>query len=167
MYCTQTYLHILCIHAQIQQVSTAVRLCDGAIVVVDAVEGVCPQVCCSLCAHLQNTYPLVYLPLSCPSSPPLSSLPFFLPLLFLSSSLFSPFLPLSPFPLSRLSPCSLLLLPPLVNLQTQVVLQQAWVEGIKPCLVLNKIDRLITELKYTPTEAHYHLQQVLEQVCLI
>ena len=161
MYCTQTHLHILCIHAHIQQVSTAVRLCDGAIVVVDAVEGVCPQVCCSLCAH---PYPLVYLP---PSSPPLSSPS-------LSSSLFSsflppssPFLPLSPFPLSRLSPCSLLLLPPLVNLQTQVVLQQAWVEGIKPCLVLNKIDRLITELKYTPTEAHYHLQQVLEQVCLI
>lgn len=26
------------------QVSTAVRLCDGAIVVVDVVEGVCPQV---------------------------------------------------------------------------------------------------------------------------
>lgn len=61
---------------------------------------------------------------------------------------------------------SLFLFPPLINLQTQAVLQQAWVEGIKPCLVLNKIDRLITELKYTPTEAHYHLQQVLEQVCL-
>ena len=27
------------------EVSTAVRLCEGAIVVVDVVEGVCPQVC--------------------------------------------------------------------------------------------------------------------------
>ena len=74
------------------EVSTGLRLCDGAIVVVDAVEGVCPQ--------------------------------------------------------------------------TQVVLQQAWVEGIKPCLVINKLDRLILELHYTPTEAYYHLQQILEQVCV-
>ncbi|XP_022107029.1 elongation factor-like GTPase 1 [Acanthaster planci] len=72
------------------EVSTATRLCDGALVVVDVVEGVCPQ--------------------------------------------------------------------------THVVLRQAWLEHITPCLVLNKIDRLISELKYTPQEAHLRLQQVLEQV---
>nr|XP_026695033.1 elongation factor-like GTPase 1 isoform X1 [Ciona intestinalis]XP_026695034.1 elongation factor-like GTPase 1 isoform X1 [Ciona intestinalis] len=72
------------------EVCTAVRLCDGAIVVVDVVEGVCPQ--------------------------------------------------------------------------THAVLRQAWLEKLSPILVLNKIDRLITELKFTPEEAHLHLQQVLEQV---
>ncbi|CAJ1048662.1 elongation factor-like GTPase 1 [Xyrichtys novacula] len=72
------------------EVSTAVRLCDGAIVVVDAVEGVCPQ--------------------------------------------------------------------------TQVVLRQAWLEDIKPVLVINKIDRLIGELKLTSQEAYSHLQKILEQV---
>jgi putative ribosome biogenesis GTPase RsgA len=48
--------------------------------------------------------------------------------------------------------------------QTHAVLRQAWLEGIKPCLVLNKIDRLITELKQSPLEAFMHLQKVLEQV---
>uniref|UniRef100_A0A1A8JE88 Elongation factor-like 1 n=2 Tax=Nothobranchius kuhntae TaxID=321403 RepID=A0A1A8JE88_NOTKU len=72
------------------EVSTAVRLCDGAIVVVDAVEGVCPQ--------------------------------------------------------------------------TQVVLRQAWLENIKPVLLINKIDRLILELKLTSLEAFTHLQKILEQV---
>ncbi|XP_062868569.1 elongation factor-like GTPase 1 [Trichomycterus rosablanca] len=72
------------------EVSTAVRLCDGAIVVVDAVEGVCPQ--------------------------------------------------------------------------TQAVLRQAWLENIRPVLVLNKIDRLIVELKLSPQEAYTHLQKILEQV---
>ena len=72
------------------EVSTAVRLCDGAIVVVDVVEGVQPQ--------------------------------------------------------------------------TKVVLQQAWQEGIKPVLVLNKLDRLIVELKLDPLSAYVHLAQVLEQV---
>nr|XP_010778055.1 PREDICTED: uncharacterized protein LOC104952841 [Notothenia coriiceps] len=72
------------------EVSTAVRLCDGAIVVVDAVEGVCPQ--------------------------------------------------------------------------TQVVLRQAWLENIRPVLVINKIDRLILELKLSSQEAFIHLQKILEQV---
>uniref|UniRef100_A0A8C4QLF5 Elongation factor-like 1 n=1 Tax=Eptatretus burgeri TaxID=7764 RepID=A0A8C4QLF5_EPTBU len=72
------------------EVSTAVRLCDGALVVVDVVEGVCPQ--------------------------------------------------------------------------THAVLRQAWLEHIRPCLVINKIDRLITELKLTPSEAHVQIQKVLEQV---
>ncbi|KAF7643354.1 hypothetical protein LDENG_00241150, partial [Lucifuga dentata] len=72
------------------EVSTAVRLCDGAVIVVDAVEGVCPQ--------------------------------------------------------------------------TQAVLRQAWLENIRPVLVINKIDRLIMELKLTAQEAYMHLQKILEQV---
>lgn len=75
------------------EVSTAVRLCDGAIVMVDVVEGVCPQ--------------------------------------------------------------------------THAVLRQAWLENIKPILVLNKIDRLITELKMETLQAFIHLQQILEQVNLV
>ena len=47
-----------------------------------------------------------------------------------------------------------------------MVLRQAWQEAIKPCLVINKVDRLITELRLSPTEAFYRLQQVLEQVRL-
>ncbi|XP_042679841.1 elongation factor-like GTPase 1 isoform X2 [Centrocercus urophasianus] len=72
------------------EVSTAVRLCDGCIIVVDAVEGVCPQ--------------------------------------------------------------------------TQAVLRQAWLENIRPVLVINKIDRLIVELKLTPQEAYMHLKNILEQI---
>ena len=75
------------------EVSTAVRLCDGAIVVVDVVEGVQPQ--------------------------------------------------------------------------TEVVLKQAWLEGIKPVLVLNKIDRLITEKKYSSLDAYLALIQVLEAVNVV
>ncbi|XP_069671578.1 elongation factor-like GTPase 1 [Periplaneta americana] len=75
------------------EVSTAVRLCDGAIVVVDVVEGVCPQ--------------------------------------------------------------------------TQAALKQAWLENIRPVLVLNKMDRLILEMKLTPLDAYIYLTQVLEQVNVV
>jgi len=44
------------------------------------------------------------------------------------------------------------------------VLQQAWDQGIKPILVLNKMDRLITEMKLDTRAAYQHLSQVLEQV---
>ncbi|KAF9537314.1 Cytoplasmic GTPase/eEF2-like protein (ribosomal biogenesis) [Mortierella hygrophila] len=72
------------------EVSTASRLCDGALVLVDAVEGVCTQ--------------------------------------------------------------------------THTVLRQAWKESVRPVLVINKIDRLITELQFTPLEAYLHLNKILEQV---
>ena len=48
--------------------------------------------------------------------------------------------------------------------QTQTVLRQAWLEQLKPVLVINKMDRLITELKLSPLEAYLHLQKLLEQV---
>jgi ribosome assembly protein 1 len=72
------------------EVSTASRLCDGAVVLVDAVEGVCSQ--------------------------------------------------------------------------TVTVLRQTWIEKLKPLLVINKMDRLITELKMSPAEAHSHLSKLVEQV---
>ena len=72
------------------EVSTASRLCDGAVVLVDAVEGVCSQ--------------------------------------------------------------------------TIAVLRQTWIERLKPILVINKMDRLITELKMSAGEANSHLTKLVEQV---
>ncbi|CDH09195.1 probable Ribosome assembly protein 1 [Zygosaccharomyces bailii ISA1307] len=48
--------------------------------------------------------------------------------------------------------------------QTVTVLRQCWTEKLKPILVLNKIDRLITELQFTPQEAYVHMNKLIEQV---
>jgi len=74
-------------------VATAARLCDGALVVVDAVEGIC--------------------------------------------------------------------------IQTHAVLKVAWAEGVRPTLVVNKLDRLITELQLTPLEAYHHITRIIEQANVI
>jgi ribosome assembly protein 1 len=55
-----------------------------------------------------------------------------------------------------------------VHIQTHAVLHQAWVEKLTPCLVLNKIDRLITELKLTPMEAYNKLARIIHEVnCIV
>lgn len=44
------------------------------------------------------------------------------------------------------------------------MLRQAWIDRLRPVLVINKVDRLITELKLAPIEAYHHLAQLIEQV---
>ncbi|KAJ6792989.1 elongation factor-like GTPase 1 isoform X2 [Iris pallida] len=51
-----------------------------------------------------------------------------------------------------------------VHIQTHAVLRQAWVEKLTPCLVLNKVDRLITELRLSPMEAYTRLQRIVHEV---
>ena len=43
------------------------------------------------------------------------------------------------------------------------MLRQASLENLKLVLILNKVDRLINELKMTSMEAYYHLASILEQ----
>lgn len=92
------------------EVSTASRLCDGALVLVDVVEGVCTQVRLNSCIA---------------------------------------FLEIEAY-------CG--------NMQTITVLRQAWQDRLKPILIINKFDRLITELKLSPLEAYQHLARLIEQV---
>lgn len=53
---------------------------------------------------------------------------------------------------------------PGVCAQTKVALELAYREQLHPVLVLNKIDRLILEKQMTALDAYVHLQNVLEQV---
>ncbi|XP_076888689.1 uncharacterized protein LOC143539182 [Bidens hawaiensis] len=67
---------------------------------------------------------------------------------------------------SRLSDGGLVLVDAVegVHIQTHAVLRQAWIEKLTPCLVLNKIDRLIVELKMSPMEAYNRLQRIVNEV---
>ncbi|KAL5580302.1 hypothetical protein UlMin_012744 [Ulmus minor] len=51
-----------------------------------------------------------------------------------------------------------------VHIQTHAVLRQAWIEKLTPCLVLNKIDRLISELRLTPMEAYTRMLRIVHEV---
>lgn len=48
--------------------------------------------------------------------------------------------------------------------QTHAVLYKALKERMRPCLVLNKIDRLCLEAKLTTLEAFHHLRRIVENV---
>ncbi|XP_004305053.1 PREDICTED: probable leucine-rich repeat receptor-like protein kinase At5g49770-like [Fragaria vesca subsp. vesca] len=47
-----------------------------------------------------------------------------------------------------------------VHIQTHAVLRQAWIEKLTPCLVINKIDRLISELEMSLREAYIRLLRI-------
>lgn len=51
-----------------------------------------------------------------------------------------------------------------VHIQTHAVLRQAWIEKLTPCLVINKIDRLISELELSPREAYNRLLRIVYEV---
>lgn len=51
-----------------------------------------------------------------------------------------------------------------VHIQTHAVLRQCWIEKLSPCLVLNKIDRLISELRLSPMEAYTRLLRIVHEV---
>lgn len=50
-----------------------------------------------------------------------------------------------------------------VMLQTERALKAAAREGLAVCVVINKVDRLITELKLPPTDAYFKLRHTLDE----
>ncbi|MEW5312778.1 MAG: hypothetical protein WDW38_004386 [Sanguina aurantia] len=54
-----------------------------------------------------------------------------------------------------------------VCIQTHAVLRQAWQEKVRPCLFINKVDRLILELRMTPSEAYTRMQSIITHVNMI
>lgn len=67
---------------------------------------------------------------------------------------------------ARLSDSALILVDAVegVHIQTHAALRQAFLERLRPCLVLNKLDRLVTELHLTPAEAYLRLHRILSDV---
>ena len=53
---------------------------------------------------------------------------------------------------------------PSLSLQTYAVLRQAHENKVATTLVINKIDKLCTELHLSPTEAYERIQKIIEQV---
>lgn len=51
-----------------------------------------------------------------------------------------------------------------VSVQTEVVIRCAFINKLKPILVINKLDRLFSDLGLSPEDAELHLQQVIEEV---
>ncbi|KAF6141666.1 hypothetical protein GIB67_001218 [Kingdonia uniflora] len=67
---------------------------------------------------------------------------------------------------ARLSDSALILVNAVegVHRQTHAVLRQAWVKKLKPCLAINKIDRLILELELKPMDAFTKLLKIIYEV---
>ncbi|KAJ4481902.1 translation elongation factor 2 [Lentinula aciculospora] len=70
---------------------------------------------------------------------------------------------------SRLCDGALVLVDVVEGVQTQTtsLLRQAYQDQLTPILVINKIDRMITELKLTPEEAYERLTRVVEDVNVV
>ncbi|CAI0462768.1 unnamed protein product [Linum tenue] len=67
---------------------------------------------------------------------------------------------------TRLSDGALVLVDAVEGLHIQIhaVLRQAWIEKLTPCPVLNKLDRLISELELTRMEAYTRLLRIVHEV---
>lgn len=51
-----------------------------------------------------------------------------------------------------------------VMVNTEAIIRHALQEGIKMTLVLNKIDRLILELRIPPADAYYKIKHTIEEI---
>lgn len=51
-----------------------------------------------------------------------------------------------------------------VMLVTEKAIKQACQEGLPICLLISKVDRLITELKIPPTDAYFKLRHTIDEV---